>query len=167
MELGRAEPPVLHAFLAQSFGWLRAEAHLAKNYNACNTLSEGIQIALSRAPKPLPTELVLHLFGEYCGSMGEMAHMFFPIRQLISSIARDQVTDEIRTELRRIHLRLAPSPSGKIEPRNQEFREVIGELIRVEGEKQLDPGRGPWSQIVFDEIRYEGGDRASGLGRIA
>ena len=85
--------------------------------------------------------------------MGEMAHMFFPIRQLISSIARDQVTDEIRTELRRIHLRLAPSPSGKIEPRNQEFREVIGELIRVEGEKQLDPGRGPWSQIVFDEIK--------------
>jgi hypothetical protein len=153
VELGRAEPPVLHAFLAQSFAWLRAEAHLAKNYNACNTLSEGIQIALSRAPKPLPTELLLRLFGEYCGSMGEMAHMFFPIRQLISTIARDQVTDEIRAELRRIHLRLAPSPSGKIEPRNQEFREVIGELIRVEGEKQLDPGRGPWSQIVFDEIQ--------------
>ena len=152
VELGRAEPPVLHAFLAQSFDWLRAEAHLAKNYNACNTLSEGIQIALSRAAKPLPTELVLHLFGEYSGSMGEMAHMFFPIRQLISSIARDQVTDGIRAQLRKIYLRLAPSPTGKIEPRDQEFREVIGELIRVEGEKQLDPGRGPWSQIVFDEI---------------
>ncbi len=153
VELGRAEPPVLHAFLAQCFDWLRAEAHLAKNYTACNTLSEGIQIALSRAPKPLPTELVLRLFGEYSGSMGEMAHMFFPIRQLISSIARKQVTDGIRAELQKIHLRLAPSPSGKIEPRNQEFREVIAELIRVEGEKQLDPGRGPWSQIVFDEIK--------------
>jgi len=153
VELGRAETQVLHAFLAQSFDWIRAEAHLAKSYNACNTLSEGIQIAFSRAPKPLPTELVLHLFGQYCGSMGEMAHLFFPIRQLISSITREQVTDEIRKELRRIYLRLAPSASGKIEPRNQEFREVIAPLIRVEGEKQLDPGRGPWSQIVFDEIK--------------
>src|ERR1700693_1697448 len=67
-ELGRAEPQVLHAFLTQCFDWLRAEAHLAKNYNTGNTLAEGIQVALSRAPKPLPTELVLHLFGEYCGS---------------------------------------------------------------------------------------------------
>ena len=25
--------------------------------------------------------------------------------------------------------------------------------MRVEGEKQLDPGRGPWSQMVFDEIK--------------
>ena len=154
VELGRAEPPVLHAFLAQSCPiGCGPEAHLAKNYNACNTLfPEGIQIALSRAAKPLPTELVLHLFGEYSGSMGEMAHMFFPIRQLISSITREQVTDDIRAQLRKIYLRLAPSPTGKIEPRDQEFREVIGELIRVEGEKQLDPGRGPWSQIVFDEI---------------
>jgi hypothetical protein len=30
MEPGRAEPPVLHAFLAQSFDGLRTEAHLAK-----------------------------------------------------------------------------------------------------------------------------------------
>jgi hypothetical protein len=152
-ELGRVEPPVLLAYLGQSFDWLRAEAHLAKNYNACSTLSEGIQIALQRAPKPLPTELVLRLFGEYSGSMGSMAHMFFPIRELIVSISREQLTDEIRAELRKIHLRLAPSPSGKIDPRNQEFREQIAQLIRVEGEIQLDPGRGPWSQIVFDEIK--------------
>ena len=153
LELDRAEPEVLLAFLHQSFEWLRAEAHLAKNYTACNTLGEGIQVALSRAPKPLPGELVEHLFGEYCGSMGEMAHMFFPIRQFTLAIARDQVTDGIRKELRRIYLRLAPSASGKIEPRNQQFREAIAELIRVEGEKQLDAGRGPWSQIVFDEIK--------------
>jgi hypothetical protein len=152
-ELGRAEPQVLLAFLSQSFDWLRAEAHLAKNYGTCLTLSEGIQIALSRAPKPLPGELVLHLLGEYCGSMGSMAHMYFPIRELVSSLARDQVTDGIRAELRKIHLHLAPSASGKIEPRNQEFRDQIAPLIRVEGEIQLDPGRGPWSQIVFDEIK--------------
>jgi len=152
-ELGRAEPPVLLAFLTQSFDWQRAEAHLAKNYNACTTLSEGIQIALQRAPKPLPAELVLSLFGEYSGSMGSMAHMFFPIRELIVSISREQVTDEIRAQLRKIHLQLAPSPNGKIEPRNQEFREQIAQLIRVEGEIQLEPGRGPWSQIVFDELK--------------
>ncbi len=104
LELDRAEPEVLLAFLHQSFEWLRAEAHLAKNYTACNTLGEGIQVALSRAPKPLPGELVEHLFGEYCGSMGEMAHMFFPIRQFTLAIARDQVTDGIRKELRRIYL---------------------------------------------------------------
>src|SRR5579872_1331006 len=57
-ELGRAEPEVLCAFLDQSFDWLKAEGHLAKNYRACNTLAEGIQIALAGAPKPLPTELV-------------------------------------------------------------------------------------------------------------
>ena len=151
-ELGRAEPQVLLAFLSQSFNWLRAEGHLAKNYNACNTLFEGIQIALSRAQKPLPGELVLHLLGEYCGEMGSMAHMFFPIRQLVSSLARDQMTDEIRSELRKLHLHLAPSASGKIQPGTQEFRNEIAELIRVEGEIQLDPGRGPWSQVVFDEI---------------
>jgi hypothetical protein len=152
MELNRAEPDVLLAFLRQSFEWLRAEAHLAKNYTACNTLAEGIQIALSRAPKPLPGELVQHLFSEYYGEMGSMAHMFFPIRLLISSLARDQVTDEIRSQLRKLHLRLAPSPTGKIEPGTQKFRDEIAELIRVEGEIQLAPGRGPWSQMVFDEI---------------
>jgi hypothetical protein len=151
-ELDRAEPRVLLAFLAQCFDWLRAEAHLAKNYTACNTLSEGIQLALTRTPKPLPVELVSHLFAEYYGSMGEMAHMFFPLRLLILSLSRDQVTDEIRAQLRKLYLRLAPSASGKIEPQTQKFRDQIAELIRVEGEKQLDPGRGPWSQIVFDEI---------------
>jgi hypothetical protein len=152
-ELGRVKPQVLLAFLGQSFVWLRAEGHLAKNYNACNTLIEGIQIALSGAPKPLPGELVLHLLREYCAEMGSMAHMFFPIRQLVSSLARDQVTDGIRSELRKLHLRLAPSPNGKIEPDTQKFRGQIAELIRVEGEIQLAPGRGPWSQILFDEIK--------------
>jgi hypothetical protein len=146
--LDRAEPQVLMAFLAQSFDCLRAEAHLAKNYSACNTLAEGIQIALERAPKPLPGELVSRLFDEYCGSMGEMAHMYFPIRLLISSISEDQVTEGIRSELRKLHLHLAPSASGKIEPETREFRDQIAELIRMEGERQLDPGRGPWLQIA-------------------
>ncbi len=57
--LARAQPDVLLAYLDQCFGWLRAGAHLAKNYFVCNTISEGIQVALTRVPKPLPTELVL------------------------------------------------------------------------------------------------------------
>ena len=166
-ELGRAEPDVLLAFLGQSFDWLRAEGHLAKNYKACTTLTEGIQIVLSRAPKPLGEELVSRLLGEYCREMGSMAGMFFPIRNLISSLARDQVTNEIRSKLRKLHLHLAPSPSGKIEPGTQKFRNEIAELIRVEGEIQLDQGRGPWSQIVFDEIEDEGRARARRLGRLA
>ena len=32
VELRRAEPPVLLAFLGQSFDWLRAEAHLARGF---------------------------------------------------------------------------------------------------------------------------------------
>jgi hypothetical protein len=154
-ELDRVEPPVLVAFLTQCFDWLRAEGHLAKNYNACATLSEGIQIALSRLPKPLPPELVARLLGQYCGAMGSMAHMFFPIRPLVSSIGREHVTDEIRTELRKLHLQLAPSPSGKIETGTLEFRLQIAGLMGAGGEIRLDPGRGPWSQIVFDEINMK------------
>jgi len=154
-ELGRVASPVLLAFLNQSFDWLRAEAHLAKNYNACATLSDGIQIALSRLPKPLPPELVARLIGQYCGAMGSMAHMFFPIRPLVSSISREHVTEEVRTELRKLHLQLAPSPNGKIEAGTLEFRLQIAGLMSVEGEIRLGPGRGPWLQIVFDEINMK------------
>ena len=153
MELEHADAPVLLAYLAQCFEWLKAEAHLAQNYVACNCVAEGIQIALTRAPKPLPEELLAQLFRQYYGSMGEMAHMFFPLRLLILSLTREQVTDEIRGHLRKLHLRLAPSPTGKIEPGAQKFREQLEELMHVEGEKQLDAGRGPWTQIVFDELK--------------
>ena len=153
LELDRAEPDVLLAFLAQCFAWLRAEAHLAQNHAACGTLAEAIQAVLTRVPKPLPETLVEHLFSEYCGEMGTMAHLYFPIRQLILTLSKEQVTDEIRSHLRKLHLRLAPSPNGKIEPGTKKFRDEIAELIRTDGEIQLEPGRGPWSQIVFDEIK--------------
>ena len=151
-ELGRAEPDVLLAFLGESFGWLRAEAHLAKNYRACMALTEAIQIALARARKPLLGDLVSRLLSEHGKAMGSMAHMYFPIHDLISLISRDQVNDQIRSELRKIYLHLAPSPTGKIEPGPQKFREQIAKLMHIDGEIALDAGRGPWSQIVFDEI---------------
>jgi uncharacterized protein DUF4132 len=153
VELRRAQPAVLFAFLGQCVDWLRAEANLAQNHAVCNTLREGIDIAFERAPRPLPTELVSKLFRDYVDTMGGMASLYFPIRLLVSAITRDQVTEEMRPVLQKFYLRLAPSPTGKIEPRDLEFRNQIGELIRVEGEIQLDPGRGPWSQIVFDEIK--------------
>ena len=153
VELRRAEPAILYAFLSQCPAWLRAEAHLAQNHGVCATLRESIEIAFARAPVPLPPDLVSHLFREYVQSMGTMSSLYFPIRQLIWLMARDQVTDEMRKELRRMHLRLAPSSTGKYDPGTKELREKIGELIYIEGEKQLDPGRGPWSQIVFDEIK--------------
>jgi hypothetical protein len=76
----------------------------------------------------------------------------FPFDQLLSVLTRDQVTDEIRAALRQLHLQYAPSPTGKIDQRTLETRNRIAELMHVEGETQLDPGRGPWSQIVFDDI---------------
>ena len=152
-ELRRAEPSVLFAFLTQCPAWLRAEAHLAQNHGVCATLREAIEIAFARAPVPLPPDLVSHLFREFVQSMGTMSSLYFPIRQLIWLMARDQVTDEMRKELRRMYLRLAPSSTGKYDPGAKELRDKIGELIYIEGEKQLDPGRGPWSQIVFDEIK--------------
>ena len=153
IELRRAEPVVLHAFLSQCVDWLRAEANLAQNYGVCTTLQEAIKIAFERAPRPLLADLVSKLFRDYVDSMGGMASLYFPIRLLVAAISRDQVTDEMRPVLQKFYLRLAPSPTGKIEPRDLEFRNQIGELIRVEGEIQLEPGRGPWSQIVFDEIK--------------
>lgn len=153
VELRRAGPAVLIAFLAQCPAWLRAEAHLAQNHGVCGTLREAIELAFARAPSPLPPDLVSHLFREYVESMGTMSSLYFPIRQLIGLMSRDQVTDEMRKDLRRMHLRLAPSSTGKYDPGAKELRDKIGELIYVEGEKQLDLGRGPWSQIVFDEIK--------------
>jgi hypothetical protein len=82
-----------------------------------------------------------------------MARFYFPFEALLSRLTRDQITLEIRTELRKIHVQLAPSPTGKIEARIQSTRDRLAELIYVEGEKQLDQGRGPWSQILFDEIK--------------
>ena len=151
-ELDRVEPEVLLAFLAQSFDWMRAEAQVKWNHGVTLTLLDGIHIALSRTPKPLPSDLVLQLLTKCVHSMGSTGYVNFPVRDLVSSLTRDRMSDEIREELRKLHARLAPSANGKIEPGTEEFRDEIAVLIRVEGEIQLDPGRGPWSQTVFDEI---------------
>lgn len=149
--LKQADTGVQLAFLTQCLGWLRAEAKEFRRFQACQAVNDAIQLLLTTLPKPLPTELVQRLLAEYRQDFS-MSRMYFPFEQFLSALRREQITDEIRNELRRIQLQFAPSPTGKVEEHNKEIRELLGRLTRVEGEKQLDPGRGPWSQIVFDEI---------------
>lgn len=150
--LRNASPEVQLAFLNQSFEWLRAEARADRNIRVCQTLPEAIQIALELASKPLPPELTLRLLSEFRREFS-MARFYFPFGQFLSLLTRDQVTDEIRAELRKLHLHFAPSPTGKIDKGTEQTRDRNAELMRVEGEKQLDPERGPWSQMVFDEVK--------------
>jgi hypothetical protein len=148
--LRQAPPDVQTAFLSQSVEWLRAESHDHSNFRVTSTLIDAIRHALTETPKPLSTELVLKLLTELREET--VTRYSFPFDQLLSVLRRDQVTDEIRVELRRLHLQYAPSPTGKIDERTFQTRDRLAELMHVEGEKQLDHGRGPWSQIVFDEI---------------
>ncbi len=145
-------PEVQLAFLDQSLEWLRAESRADRDIRVCQTLPEAILMALEAAPKPLPAGLVLKLLSELRQDFS-MARFYFPFEQFLSLLTRDQVTDEIRAELRKLHLQFAPSPTGKIEKATQQTRDAIAELMQVEGEKQLDPGRGPWSQVVFDQVK--------------
>ena len=149
--LSRASTEVQLAFLNGSFEWLRAEAKEFSRFQVCQAVTEAIQLVLTTLPKPLPTELVQRLLSEYRQDFS-MTRMYFPFQQLLSVLTRDQITDEIRSELRRILLQFAPTPTGKVEEHNKEIRELLAGLLRATGEKELDPGRGPWSQIVFDEI---------------
>jgi Domain of unknown function (DUF4132) len=148
--LRQAPPDVQIAFLSQSVEWLRAESRDYSNFRVTSTLIDAILHALAAAPKPLPMELVLKLLTEL--RENTVTRYSFPFDQFLSILNRDQVTDEIRLELRKLHLQYAPSATGKIDDLMLQTRNRLAELIHVEGEKQLDPGRGPWSQIVFDEI---------------
>ncbi|HKT70819.1 MAG TPA: hypothetical protein VJP83_15345, partial [Terriglobales bacterium] len=149
--LSRASAEVQLAFLSGSFGWLRAEAKEFSRFQVCQAVTDAIQLVLTSLPKPLPTEVVQRLLSEYRQDFS-MTRMYFPFEQFLSVLTPDQITDEIRNELRRIHLQFAPTPTGKVEEHNKEIRELLAGLLRMAGEKEPNPGRGPWSQIVFDEI---------------
>jgi hypothetical protein len=150
--LRESEPAVHLAFLKQSYEWLKANGDVRGNFRLCHTLTDGIVFCLQVYSQPLPSDILSHLIGQYRQDYS-MARFYFPFELLLSRLTQDQITNEIRTELRKIHLQLAPSPTGKIQARTQLTRDRLGELIYVEGDKQLDQGRGPWSQIVFDEIK--------------
>ena len=150
--LRESEPSVHVAFLERSYEWLKTNGQVTGSFRLCATLTDAIALSLQAYPQTLPGDLVLHLITQYRQD-SSMAKCYFPFHILLSRLTGKQITDEIRAELRKIYLHLAPSPNGKIEASGGQTRDRIGELIYREGDRQLDLGRGPWSQIVFDEIK--------------
>ena len=160
INLRQSSPEIQTAFLSQSVDWLRAESREHPSFRVVATLVDAILYTLKAAPKPLPTELIHKLLTELREST--VTRYYFPFDQFLATFTQDQVTDEIRAELRRLHLQYAPSSTGKIDEHTLRTRNRLAELMHVEGEKQIDPGRGPWSQIVFDEITAK--DEIAGSG---
>lgn len=146
----QASPEVQSAFLHQSVEWLKAESRGHRNFRVTATLVDAILYALQAARKPLPSETVLRILTELRES--ELARHYFPVYQFLCILTLSDVTDDIRGQIRRLHLLYAPTPNGRIGERTLQVRNRLAELTYVEGEKKLDAGRGPWSQIVFDEI---------------
>ncbi|MBV9339364.1 MAG: DUF4132 domain-containing protein, partial [Acidobacteria bacterium] len=148
--LRQAPPEVQSAFLAHSAEWLKAESRDQSNFRVMSTLIDATLHALKESPKPLPGELVRKLLSEL--RQDAVTRSSFPFDHFLSLLSRDEVTEEIRAELRLLYLQYAPSATGKIDERTLATRNRIAELMHVEGERQLDRGRGPWTQVVFDEI---------------
>ena len=146
----QASPEVRLAFLNHSFEWLKAQTKERHNFRITSTLREAIASALHALPKPLPAETVEMLLSDLCKDAWTRG--YFPFDEFLAVLTREEITDGMRADLRSIFLQYAPSPTGKNDKHSVAVRSVIGALIRVDGEKQLDPGRGPWSQIVFDEL---------------
>jgi hypothetical protein len=148
--LTNAAPAVHLAFLARSCEWIQEISKLERAFQAQSTLLDATNIALHSSPKPLPTEIVEDLLATLRRQPAVRYH--FPFDEFLAALSPDQITDKARTELRKLHLQLAPSPTGKIQKRQQITRDLIAALMYVEGQTELSPGRGPWSQIVFEEI---------------
>jgi hypothetical protein len=149
--LSRSGPEVQLAFLEQSYDWLRLEARVDRNFQVMETLSDAIQLGLQCVPKPLPSDVVEQIVTEIRRDTSS-ARFYFPFERFLSFLAPEHISERARVELRKIHAQLAPAPRAKIDKHHQRVRALIAPLIYVEEEKRLDSGRGPWSQIVFDEI---------------
>jgi Domain of unknown function (DUF4132) len=148
-ELQRARSEVHLAFLARSCAWIREE-YRVRNFRVVHTLENAIQICLQAVAKPLPSEVMERLLSEL--QRDPSTRFVFPFDQLLDALSPRHITEKARADLRKIHLHLAPSPTGKIDKRQRETRDRIARLMHVAGDKTLSPGRGPWSQIIFDQI---------------
>jgi hypothetical protein len=148
--LRQASPDVQTAFLSRSVEWLKQESADHADFRVVSTLFDAILHAINAAPKPLPAELIIRLLTEL--RREHFTRHYFPFRAFLAVLTRDEITDDMRAELRRLLPHYAPSATGKIEERTLDTRNRLAELAHVEGEKPLDQGRGPWSQMVFDEI---------------
>src|SRR5689334_1697471 len=131
-KLRQASEDVRLAFLKQSFGFLRAEAKDLENFRVIGIIDEGIQSVIFGSVKPLPTEIVHQLLSEYRQDVS-MARGYFPLKEFLATIVKEQITDEIRAELRRLYVQYAPSPTGKINEHILALRERLAHLMRVEG----------------------------------
>jgi len=148
--LEQAPDEVLVAFLNHSFEWLKERTRERHRIGIASTLMDATEFALNTLPKPLPTETAARLISKLRADA--LTRYYFPFPQFLAALTREQITDDMRSDLRSLQLHYAPSPTGKIEKRDAEIRSLISQLILKEGEKPLAPGRGPWSQIVFDEV---------------
>ncbi|HEY0702258.1 MAG TPA: DUF4132 domain-containing protein [Candidatus Acidoferrales bacterium] len=149
--LREAENAVRSAFLGHSFEWLRANSSGGDGYKIALEFSRAIAVCLRLETTVLPADVLLKVVSDYRKDYS-LARYFFAFEFLLPHLEKAVMSGELRAELREIHLQMAPSPTGKIQPQDKKIRDRIAELIRVEGERELEPGRGPWSQIVFDEI---------------
>ena len=148
--LRQASSDVQTAFLNQSVEWMKAEVREQATFRVASTLIDAIVYALNAATKPLPTELVLKLLTEL--RENHAIRISYPFDRFLSVLSRDQVTHEIRAELRRLQFHYAPTATGKIDERVQKTRDLLAALMHVEGEEALQPGWGPWSRIVLEEV---------------
>jgi hypothetical protein len=148
--LEKASPDVHLAFLNHSCEWLKAEAKEQRNFRVKSTLVDAINLSLTFAPKPFPPEMVARMLSDL--REDAWTRGYFPLEPFLKELTPDQITDDMRKDLRSLHLQYAPSPTGKIEKHHIKLRELLEKLMHIPGEKELAPGRGPWSQIVFDEI---------------
>lgn len=158
----KAPPEVLLAFLRNYKEW-RTATDRRDDHKMSFSMGEAVHIAMVTAPKPLPPDLVLQLLRSY-GSGLSWVLFGFPLRVFLALLTREEMTDEIRAELRKMLPHYAPTATGKVEPHLEPVHKLIVELMWVEGEKQLDPGRGPWSQIVFDEVKEKEDDELARVG---
>jgi hypothetical protein len=146
----RAQAEVQLAFLAQSPDWLRREHRVPDNFKVLHTLEDAIRVCLQAAAKPLPSSLIEHILNDL--RRNPTTRFFFPFDQFLGALAPQDISEKARLELRKLHLLNAPTATGKIDERQRNTRDLIAALMHVDGEKQSSPGRGPWSQIVFEEI---------------
>jgi hypothetical protein len=109
--LRESDAAVHLAFLRHSFGWLKSTG---ANHRLHLTLSEAAGIAVRGCAQPIPADVLLAVVTEYRQDFS-LARYSFPLQPLLAHLTREQVSDELRTELRRIYLQFAPSPTGKLE----------------------------------------------------
>jgi hypothetical protein len=149
-QIRNAGPDVHLALLAHSTEWLRDENRVTRNYRVIHTLQDAIQISLQTAPKPLPSAVLERILDDLCHDSS--TRFFFPLDQFLASLAPQHLTEKSRVHLTKLHHLLAPSATGKIDKHQRNTRDLIAALTHIDGKAALAPGRGPWSQLVFDDI---------------